>query len=62
VIVGMTQIWEPYRYGAYYHTFAPWLTWLVIVRDLLVVALLAVLLRPSGRNADELDSVRPAVV
>jgi glycosyl transferase family 87 len=61
-IVGMTQIWEPYRYGDYYRTFAPWLTWLVVVRDLLVVALLAVLLRPSGRDADELDSVRPAVV
>jgi hypothetical protein len=62
VIVGMTQIWEPYRYGDYYRTFTPWLTWLVVVRDLLVVALLAVLLRPSGRDADELDPVRPAVV
>lgn len=63
-ILGMTQIWEPYRYNDYYRTFAAWLTWLVIVRDLLVVALLAVLLRPSGssRNADELDPVRPAVV
>ena len=71
VIVGMTQIWEPWRYGDYYRTFAPWLTWLVFVRDLLVVALLAVLLWPvrtsdrtsfSGRNADELDPVRAAVV
>jgi hypothetical protein len=70
-IVGMTQIWEPWRYGDYYRTFAPWLTYLVVVRDLLVVALLAVLLWPagrpeeesvSGRNADELDRVRSAVV
>jgi hypothetical protein len=62
VILGMTQIWEPYRYGQYYRTFTPWLTWLVVARDLLVVALLALLLRPSGRHADELDPVRPAVV
>jgi len=62
VVVGMTQIWEPYRYTEYYRTFTPWLTWLVVARDLLVVALLAVLLRPSGRNPDELDSERPAVV
>jgi uncharacterized membrane protein len=62
VIVGMTQIWEPYRYYEYYTTFDPWLAWLVIVRDLLVVALLAVLVWPSGRDADELDSVRAAVI
>jgi uncharacterized membrane protein len=62
VILGMTQIWEPYRYFAYYTTFTPWLTSLVFVRDLLVLALLAVLLWPSGGDADELDRGRPAVV
>jgi hypothetical protein len=62
VIVGMTQIWEPYRYFQYYKTFAPWLVALVLVRDLLVVALLAVLLWPSDGDADELDRSRPAVV
>jgi len=62
VIISMTQIWEPYRYADYYRHFAPWLTWLVVVRDLLVVALLAVLLWPSGGDTDELDPVRPAVV
>jgi hypothetical protein len=62
VVVGMTQIWEPYRYFGYYKTFTPWLTWLVVARDLLVVALLAVLVWPSGRDADEVDPVRPAVV
>jgi hypothetical protein len=62
VIVVLTQIWEPSRYGSYYHTFGTWVTWLVVVRDLLVVALLAVLIWPSGGNADELDPVRPAVV
>jgi hypothetical protein len=62
VILGMTQIWEPYRYFQYYTTFTPWLTWLVIARDLLVLVLLGVLVRPSERNADELDPVRAAVV
>jgi hypothetical protein len=61
-ILGMTQIWEPYRYFAYYHAFAPWLVALVLVRDLLVVVLLAVLLWPSGGDANELDRGRPAVV
>jgi Ni/Fe-hydrogenase subunit HybB-like protein len=61
VMLGLTQIWEPYRYYDYYRTFAPWLTWLVVVRDVLVVALLAVLVWPSGRHADELDPVRAPV-
>jgi hypothetical protein len=46
VAIGMTQIWEPYRYAAYIHGFTPWISWLVIVRDLVIVALLAVLVRP----------------
>ena len=46
----------------YYKKFEPWLTTLVVVRDLLVVALFAVLVWPSGRDADELDAGRPAVV
>jgi hypothetical protein len=62
VILAMTQIWEPYHYGEYFKTLAPWLVTLVFVRDLLVVALLAVLLWPSGGDADELDRGRPAVV
>jgi hypothetical protein len=62
VVLGMTQIWEPYRYSAYYKAFDPWVVSLVLVRDLLVVALLAVLLWPSDSDADELDRSRPAVV
>jgi Glycosyltransferase family 87 len=62
VVVGMTQIWEPYRYYGYYRSFAPWLTWLVIVRDVLVVALLAVLVWPSGRHAKQLDRVGAPVI
>ncbi|MDX6467082.1 MAG: hypothetical protein QOI27_2122 [Gaiellaceae bacterium] len=62
VIVGMTQIWEPYRYFHYYKTFTPWITWLVVARDLLVVGLLAILVRRSGSDADELDRGRAALV
>ncbi len=62
VVLGMTQIWEPYRYGDYYRHFAPWVTWLVIARDLLVVGLFALLARGLGRNAEQLDPVRAPVV
>lgn len=64
VVLGMTQIWEPYRYFEYYTTFTPWLAWLVIARDLLVVALLWLLVQSlrSRRHAEELDPVRAAVV
>jgi hypothetical protein len=61
VIVGMTQIWEPYQYFEYYTHFSPGLTTLVLVRDLLVVAL-AVLLIRSIRDAEQLDPGRSAVV
>ncbi len=61
-VLALTQIWEPFRYYLYYRNFALWLTCLVVVRDLLVVALFVVLLRPSDADADELDRVRPAVV
>ena len=61
-LLGLTQIWEPYRYGAYSTSFPAWITALVLVRDLLVVTLLAVLLWPSGGNTDERDRGRAAVV
>ncbi|HXH97517.1 MAG TPA: glycosyltransferase 87 family protein [Gaiellaceae bacterium] len=64
-VVGMTQVWEPYRYFDYYTTFAPWLAWLVVARDLLVVVLLFVLLRAlrwSDGHAEQLDSVRVPVL
>lgn len=62
VVIGVTQIWEPYRYFEYYRTFVPWLTWLVVARDLLVVVLLAVLVWPSSRHAEQLDPIRSPVV
>ncbi|HEV7132876.1 MAG TPA: hypothetical protein VGN27_03975 [Gaiellaceae bacterium] len=63
VVLGMTQIWEPYRYGDYFKLHTPWLTWLVVTRDLLVVALVVVLVLPLlRRNAEQLDPVRAPVV
>jgi hypothetical protein len=62
VIVGLTQIWEPYKYYLYYRTFTPWITWLVVARDLLVLVLVGLLVRPSDGDADELDRGRAALV
>ncbi|HSX21299.1 MAG TPA: hypothetical protein VLE97_00830, partial [Gaiellaceae bacterium] len=53
VILGMTQIWSPYRYYEYWHGFPAWLSWLVIVRDLVVVVLFAVLLWPDATGRPE---------
>ena len=61
-VVGMTQIWEPYRYADYYRMLTPWLTWLVIARDLLVLALLALLDGSLRRHAEQLDPVRAPVL
>jgi uncharacterized membrane protein len=61
VIVGMTQIWEPFRYYKYYKLFPPGLTTLVLVRDLLVVVLFVLLLR-SMREPEQLDGRRTTVV
>jgi uncharacterized membrane protein len=61
VIVGMTQIWEPYSYYKYYRDFPPGLTTLVLVRDLIVVALVVVLVR-SMREPEQLDPGRATVV
>ena len=47
IVLGLTQIWEPYRYYDYWHGFPGWLSWLVITRNLMVVALLALLLWPD---------------
>jgi hypothetical protein len=50
-IAGMTQIWEPYLYDRYYRFDNAWLTWLVIGRNVLVVALLALLVAPLVRQS-----------
>ena len=62
LVLAMTQVWEPYRYYDYWHTFAPWLSWLVVARDLLVVVLLGVLVWPEGRGGTIAETVPPARV
>ncbi len=49
-ILGVTQIWEPYLYDRYYRFTTAWLDWLVIGRNVLVVGLLALLVRPLLRR------------
>jgi uncharacterized membrane protein len=51
VILAVTQIFEPYRWWQYWHFSTPWLDWLVVGRNVLVVALLAVLVEPLVRAA-----------
>jgi hypothetical protein len=64
VAVAMTQLWEPYRYADFFRFHSPYLTSLLLVRDLLVVGLLVVLVRGlrSERHAEQLDPVRATVV
>jgi uncharacterized membrane protein len=44
----LTQIWFPYRYWDFALTFDETVSWLVLARDLVLVAALAVLAWPSG--------------
>jgi hypothetical protein len=64
-LLGLTQVWEPYRYHELTVTLAPWLVWLVVVRDLLALLLVWVLVRPllaSERDAEQLDPARAPLV
>lgn len=53
VAMGMTQIWEPYRHGQYTDTFTPWLAWIVIARNALLVVMFVTLALNVGRSAAE---------
>ncbi|HTO26864.1 MAG TPA: hypothetical protein VMJ49_13240 [Gaiellaceae bacterium] len=60
VILGVTQIFEPYKYADYWQHLTTWVTWTVILRNALVVALLAVLVWPSrARRLDWTSPGRP---
>jgi hypothetical protein len=64
VLVGaalvLTQLWFPFRYWDFALTFDETLSWLVLVRDLVLVAALAVLAL-GDRDADRLAAERAAV-
>ena len=59
VILGVTQIFEPYHYVQYFHQSA-WVAYVVFFRNLLVVGLLGLLVwpQPSGQHAKQLDPAR----
>jgi hypothetical protein len=46
----LTQLWFPFRYWDLVREFDPRVSWLVLARDLVLVALLAVLLRDASRG------------
>lgn len=50
VILGTTQVYEPYHQEQYWALDTPWVNWLVIARNVLVVALLALLVWPERRR------------
>jgi hypothetical protein len=62
VILGVTQIFEPYYYSLYWSMDAPWVDYLVFFRNLLVIGLLGLLVwpDPSERHAKQLDPGRVA--
>ena len=62
VILGVTQIFEPYYYSLYWSMDAPWVVYLVLFRNLLVIGLLGLLVwpDPSERYAKQLDPGRVA--
>ena len=58
----LTQIWFPFRYFRLATGFEPGLSWVLLARDLALVALATVLVLPLGhRNADRLAARRAAV-
>jgi hypothetical protein len=59
--MALTQLWFPYRYWDLALRFDEVASWLVLVRDLVLLALLALLGRTLiDRNADRPASSRPA--
>ena len=66
LVTGMTQVWEPYHYGALFRHHAGWVSALLLARDLLVVSLLALLVWPRRRGselaAERLEPAGAAVV
>ena len=60
VILGVTQVFEPYHYVEYFHMATPWVAYVVFFRNLLVVGLLGLLVwpQPLQQHAQQLDPVR----
>ena len=60
----LTQLWEPQHHGDLYRHFAMRESVLVMTRDALLIAMLAVLMwpRPLERHAEQLDPARATAV
>jgi 4-amino-4-deoxy-L-arabinose transferase-like glycosyltransferase len=56
-VLGLTQVFEPYRYIEYWSSFTPWVTWSVVIRNALVLGLLGVLVWPEPRAHEARDEV-----
>jgi uncharacterized membrane protein len=51
VLLGVTQIFEPYNQGRYWKFETPWIDWTVVARNVLVLVLLGMLTLPLLRRA-----------
>jgi uncharacterized membrane protein len=51
VLLGLTQIFEPYNQGHYWKFNVPWIDWTVVTRNVLVLVFLGVLAVPLLRRA-----------
>jgi uncharacterized membrane protein len=51
VLLGVTQIFEPYNQGHYWKFNVPWIDWTVVTRNVLVLVFLGVLVVPLLRRA-----------
>lgn len=60
VILGVTQIFEPYHYVDYFRMSTPWVAYVVFLRNMLVVGLLGLLVwpQPLNEHAQQLDPAR----
>jgi hypothetical protein len=57
VALALTQAYYPWRYDDLTHRWDAWASWLIFVRDLVVLALLAVLVRTLARDRGSTDAV-----
>jgi len=58
--LALTQAWFPQKYWSYALGFSESVTWLVLARDLVLLALLVVLLAPMPRRRPRLALSTPA--
>jgi hypothetical protein len=60
LLLGVTQIFEPYNQGRYWKLDTPWIDWTVVTRNALVLVFLGMLAVPLWRRARVLGRSKAA--